>query len=43
MKYKARIEAGIIDLDYRGEVYAIMSNNGDKNITIEPGNRIAQM
>ena len=36
-KYKARVEAGLIDSDYRGEVFVIMSNNGDENINIDKG------
>ena len=42
-KYQARVEAGIIDSDYRGQIYVIMSNNGAKEISIQPGDRFAQM
>lgn len=35
--------AGVIDSDYRGEVAAVMVNEGDKPLSIEPGDRIAQM
>ena len=42
-KYKARVEAGLIDSDYRGEVFVIMSNNGDENINIDKGERMAQL
>jgi deoxyuridine 5'-triphosphate nucleotidohydrolase len=42
-KYGARVEAGIIDSDYRGEIFIIMSNNGKKEMNIEKGERIAQL
>lgn len=34
---------GTIDADYRGEIRVIVINLGDKPITIEPGDRIAQL
>lgn len=34
---------GTIDADYRGEIGVIMMNLGDDPVTIEPGDRIAQM
>ena len=43
VKYRARIEAGLIDSDYRGEIMVIMSNNGDDPINIVTGDRIAQL
>jgi dUTP pyrophosphatase len=35
--------AGMIDPDYRGEVCALLINHGQRSVTIEPGERIAQM
>ena len=43
LKQRARIEAGTIDSDYRGEVFVLMTNNGENVIHISPGDRIAQM
>ena len=43
IKYKARVEAGLIDSDYRCQVFVILSNNGDAPIKISQGDRIAQM
>ena len=34
---------GTIDSDYRGEIKIILINLGDKDYTIQPGERIAQM
>ncbi len=34
---------GTIDADYRGEVSVILANLGSDTVTIEPGQRIAQM
>ena len=34
---------GIIDSDYRGEVKVILQNNGEKEWTVQPGDRIAQL
>jgi dUTP pyrophosphatase len=34
---------GLIDSDYQGQVYVSCWNRGDKNFTIEVGERIAQM
>jgi len=34
---------GTIDSDYRGEVKVIVINLGDREFTVEPGMRIAQM
>jgi dUTP pyrophosphatase len=42
-KYCARVEAGVIDSDYRGEVYVLISNNGNKEMVISKGDQIAQM
>jgi len=34
---------GVIDSDYRGEIFAAMINNSDTEYTVEPGERIAQL
>lgn len=34
---------GTIDSDYRGDICVLLINLSDKNFTIYPGNRIAQM
>lgn len=34
---------GTVDSDYRGEVKVLIINLGDKNYTISPGDRIAQV
>ncbi len=34
---------GVIDSDYRGEIKVGLQNSGDKDYTIRPGDRIAQM
>lgn len=34
---------GVIDSDYRGEIVVGLSNHSDKDYTIEPGERVAQM
>lgn len=42
-KHQACIETGIIDSDYRGEIFILLSNNGNNDITITKGDRIAQL
>ncbi len=34
---------GVIDSDYRGEIQVLMQNLGSQTVTINPGDRIAQM
>jgi len=34
---------GVIDSDYRGELQVLVQNLGDERVTINPGDRIAQM
>lgn len=43
--YKQRLttRAGVIDSDYRGEVGVLAVNESNEPISIEPGERIAQM
>jgi dUTP pyrophosphatase len=36
------IRAGVIDEDFRGEVFVLMQNLGDFSVTINPGDKIAQ-
>lgn len=33
---------GTIDSDYRGEIGILLHNNNNQNVTIEPGQRVAQ-
>lgn len=35
--------AGVIDADYRGEVKIVLFNHSDKEFTVTPGDRIAQL
>lgn len=35
--------AGVIDSDYRGEIMVILLNTGDEPVSIEKGDKIAQM
>jgi dUTP pyrophosphatase len=42
-KYRARVETGTIDADYRGEIFILISNHGDQPIIIKKGERIAQL
>lgn len=34
---------GVVDSDYRGEILVALSNNSDKDYTVEPFERIAQL
>lgn len=34
---------GVIDSDYRGEIHVLMQNLGTQSVSINPGDRIAQM
>ena len=36
-------KVGVIDSDYRGEIFVPMHNHSEETQTIEPGERIAQM
>lgn len=42
-KHRVNAQAGLIDNDYHGEVIVVLSNDGDYDFKIEPGDRIAQM
>ena len=35
--------AGVIDAQYRGEIKVLLFNHSDKDFSIEPGDRIAQL
>ena len=43
VKFRARIEAGTIDSDYRGEVFVLVSNNGTDPLKLSKNERFAQM
>lgn len=47
LSYKKGITAsngiGVIDSDYRGEIFFSAANISDKDYTVEPGERVAQM
>ncbi len=34
---------GVIDSDYRGEIFVCLQNSGESDFTIQPGDRIAQL
>lgn len=42
-KYGIDVLAGVVDASYRGELKVVLINLGDQMVTIEPGNRIAQL
>ena len=42
-KHQARVEAGIIDSDYHGEVMIIMSNNSSDELKLSQKERVAQL
>ena len=37
------VDAGLIDSDYRGLIYVVLTNNSDKAFTVRTGERIAQV
>jgi dUTP pyrophosphatase len=43
LKYGIDVLGGTIDSDYRGEIFVLLINEGDTTITIESGERIAQL
>lgn len=43
VKFRVATRAGVIDSDYRGEVVVVMTNESNKIINIEDGQRFAQM
>ena len=43
VKHKIDIGAGVVDYDYRGELFVCFINNNDKEYEIKKGDRIAQM
>lgn len=42
-EYGVQVLAGVVDPSYRGEVKAILLNAGDVGMTIQPGQKIAQL
>ena len=36
-------KVGVIDADYRGEIMVALYNHGNDAVTVEPGDRIAQL
>jgi dUTP pyrophosphatase len=42
-KYGIDVFAGVVDSGYRGEIKAILYNAGDKDYTIDIGDKIAQL
>lgn len=36
-------KVGVIDSDYRGEIFVFLHNHGDSPYTVRPGDRIAQI
>ncbi len=38
-----QVLGGIVDQDYRGEVMVILHNSGEAPVTIQPGDRMAQL
>jgi deoxyuridine 5'-triphosphate nucleotidohydrolase len=43
VRHSLRVEAGTIDSDYRGEIFIVMSNNGESAYNVKAGERIAQL
>lgn len=43
VKHGIDVGAGVIDADYRGELAVILFNFGDKEFSVNKGDRIAQM
>ena len=41
--HKCDIGAGVIDSDFRGEISVLLINNGDFDMRVRQGNKIAQM
>lgn len=37
------VMAGVIDADYRGELQVLLVNLGDATVSVQPGDRIAQL
>ena len=43
IKNSIDIRAGVIDVDYRGHIKVVLSNNGQKEFQLTTGDRIAQL
>lgn len=37
------VGAGVLDCDYRGEVFILLFNHGNQHVLISPGQRVAQL
>ena len=42
-KFRLRVNAGVIDSDYRDDVRILIENNGDSPFAYEKGDRLAQI
>jgi dUTP pyrophosphatase len=42
-KFGIDVLAGVIDSDYRGEIVCVLINHGDSSVTMNAGDRIAQL
>jgi len=42
-KFMIDTGAGVIDADYRGVVFVLLFNHSEKDFTVEPGDRVAQL
>lgn len=43
VEYGLDVLAGVVDSDYRGELRCVVINHGREPLTVEPGQRIAQL
>lgn len=42
-RYGLQIMGGVVDADYRGEIMISILNNGNQNVDLRDGDRVAQM
>lgn len=42
-QYSISVGAGVVDPDYRGNIYVLLLNHGDRELDIAQGDRIAQL
>ena len=43
VKYNLTVGACVVDSDYQGEIFIHLFNNGDKIVTLTPGQKITQL